>query len=41
MQNKEISRENLQKAFRYLMGKGFDTDVIKEALAGLGEYEEE
>lgn len=41
MKNKEISRENLQKAFRYLMGKGFDTDVIKEALAGLGEYEEE
>ncbi len=41
LKNKEISRESVQKAFRYLMSKGFDTEIIKSAIAGLGEYEEE
>ena len=41
MKGKEPTRENLQKAFRYLIGKGFDVDVIKTALRAFGEMEED
>lgn len=41
MKNKEITKENLQKAFRYLLSKGFETEVIKSALREFGEIEEE
>ncbi len=41
MKSKESTRENLQKAFRYLMGKGFDADTVKLALQTYGELEEE
>ena len=36
MKNKEFTRENLHKAFRYLMSKGFDYDEAKSALEKLG-----
>jgi regulatory protein len=41
MKNKDCSRETLQKAFRYLMGKGFETDVIKTALFAYGDCEDD
>ena len=41
MRHKEISREALQKAFRYLMSKGFTAEVAKSALSGLGDCEED
>jgi SOS response regulatory protein OraA/RecX len=41
MKNKEITKENLQKAFRYLLSKGFETELIKSALREFGEIEEE
>lgn len=41
MRGKEVTRETLQKAYRYLMGKGYDYEVIKTALSSLGECEEE
>ncbi len=41
MRNKESSKENLQKAFRFLLGKGFDTEVIRTALRAFGELDEE
>lgn len=41
MRHKEVSRETLQKAFRHLMSKGFDTETIKWALSSLDEWEEE
>ena len=37
LRNKECSRENLQKAFRYLISKGFDYETAKSALLALGE----
>lgn len=37
MKNKEWSKENLYKAFRYLLSKGFDYEVAKEALGGMNE----
>ena len=40
LKNKESTIENLQKAFRYLMSKGFDYDVAKSALHAFGETEE-
>lgn len=40
MRGKESTRENLQKAYRYLMGKGFDYEVAKTALAEFGDIEE-
>ena len=41
MRGKTTDRETLQKAFRYLMGKGFDCDVIKSALTAFGMCEED
>ncbi len=41
MRGKSFDTATLQKAYRYLMGKGFDFDRAKEALAALGEMEEE
>ena len=41
MRGKEPTRENLQKAYRYLMGKGFDYETAKNALATLGDIEED
>lgn len=40
MRNKPFDRETLSKAYRYLMGKGFDYEIAKAALASLGEGEE-
>jgi len=41
MRGKNADKETLQKAYRYLMGKGFSYDVAKAALETLGELEEE
>ena len=41
MRNKVCDKETLQKAYRYLMGKGFDYETAKAALASLKEYEDE
>ena len=40
MRNKLIDRESLQKAYRYLLGKGFDYDVVKSVISEFGECEE-
>ena len=36
MRNKKADKTTLQKAYRYLLGKGFDHDAVKAALSGLG-----
>lgn len=41
MRNKTCDRETLQKAYRYLMGKGFDYETAKAALSSLGDCEDE
>ncbi len=41
MRGKTVDKQTLQKAYRYLMGKGFDYEVAKEALSALGTCEEE
>lgn len=41
MRGKEFTKENLSKAFRHLMSKGFDYEAAKSALASLGADEEE
>lgn len=41
MKNREFTRENLSKAYRHLISKGFGYDAAKEALASLGEDAEE
>lgn len=41
MRGKPINVQTLQKGYRYLMGKGFDYDVAKQALQAFGELEEE
>ena len=41
LRSKEITKETLQKAFRYLMGKGFDCDVAKTALQKFGETDDD
>lgn len=41
MKHKTADRETLAKAFRYLLGKGFDYDTAKAALAAFGEIDEE
>lgn len=41
MKNKEVNRENLYKAFRYLTSKGFDYDEAKSALERLSAELEE
>ena len=40
MRGKTADRETLQKAFRYLLGKGFDYETAKSAVASLGNVEE-
>ena len=41
MRNKTCDKETLQKAYRYLMGKGFDYEIIRSALRAYGETEED
>lgn len=41
MRGKTADKETLQKAYRYLMGKGFDYDVAKSALTAFGDREED
>ena len=41
LRNKERSRETLQKAYRYLISKGFSYDTAKSAMDALGEEIEE
>ena len=41
MKNREFTRENLTKAYRHLLSKGFDYDTAKDALAALGAEDEE
>lgn len=36
MRGREFTKENLSKTFRYLMGRGFDYETAKDALASLG-----
>lgn len=40
MRGKELTRENLSKAFRYLMSKGFEYEAASSALKALGADEE-
>jgi len=41
MRGKTCDKVTLQKAYRYLMGKGYDYEVIKSALAAYGVCEDE
>ena len=41
MRGKTADTQTLQKAFRYLMGKGFDYEIIKAALTAYGECDED
>lgn len=41
MRGKVCDKATLQKAYRYLMGKGFDYEIIRLALKKYGECEEE
>ena len=41
MRGKTCDQPTLQKAYRYLMSKGYDYEVAKAALASLGDVEEE
>lgn len=41
MRGKTADRETLHKAYRYLMGKGFEYETARVALASLGELDEE
>jgi regulatory protein len=41
MRGKEVTRETLYKALRYLIGKGFDYDTAKEVLSRLGDTDED
>ncbi len=41
MRGKALDKVNLQKGYRYLLGKGFDYEVVKEALSALGELDED
>ena len=41
LRSKELTKETLQKAFRYLMGKGFDCDVAKTVLRKFGETDDD
>ena len=41
MKNKPSDRETLYKAFRYLIGKGFEYDTVKSALQAFGEIDED
>lgn len=41
MRHKTRDKETLQKAYRYLMGKGFEYETIRAALKAYGAYEED
>ena len=41
MRGKNYDRETLQKAYRYLMSKGYDYDTAKSALSALCDCDEE
>ena len=41
MRNKTCDKETLQKAYRYLMGKGFDYEIIRTALRLYGADDDE
>ena len=41
MRFKTADRETLAKAFKYLLGKGFDYEVAKSALSAFGDVDEE
>ena len=41
MRGKTFDPQTLQKAYRYLLGKGFSYEVAKNALSALGEIDEE
>ena len=41
MRGKSADRETLHKAFRYLMGKGFEYETARAALTAFGEIDEE
>ena len=41
MRGKSWDKATLQKAYRYLMGKGYDYEVIRSALSAYGECDEE
>ena len=41
MRGKEMNKETLQKAYRYLIGKGFSFDIAKSALSAFGDCEED
>ena len=41
MRGKPFDKPTLQKAFRYLMGKGYDYDIARAVLSSLGVDEEE
>lgn len=41
MRNKTCDKETLQKAYRYLMGKGFDYEIIRTALRKYGADDDE
>ena len=40
MKNREFTKENLYKAFRHLLSRGFGYDAAKSALSSLGAEEE-
>ncbi|MBQ8886039.1 MAG: RecX family transcriptional regulator [Clostridia bacterium] len=41
LRGKALDRGNLQKGFRYLIGKGFEYETARRAIAALGEVEDE
>ena len=41
MRHKTRDKETLQKAYRYLMGKGFDYEIIRTALRQYGADDDE
>ena len=41
LRGKTLDKPTLQKAYRYLIGKGFDFDTAKSALKSLMDYEDE
>ena len=40
MRNKSTDKETLYKAFRYLLGKGFEYETARNALSAFGDMEE-
>ena len=41
MRGKTADKETLYKAFRYLLGKGFEYETAKQALSGFAELDED